>query len=103
MAARHRTTLLRMDVRLVTDHSDLGAALELVAEPVVGIDVERADGERYFKVAALVQVGTPGRCILVDGIAVDDLGSLEDFLAGRLAVFHALENDLGPLATLGVN
>ncbi|MDQ4131438.1 MAG: HRDC domain-containing protein [Actinomycetota bacterium] len=103
MAARHRTTLLRMDVRLVTDQSDLGAALELVAEPVVGIDVERADGERYFKVAALVQVGTAGRCVLVDGIAVDDLGSLAGFLAGRLAVFHALENDLGPLATLGVN
>ncbi|MFN2556157.1 MAG: ribonuclease D [Nitriliruptorales bacterium] len=91
-----------MDLRFVTDESALDAALELVAEPVVGIDVERADGGRYFKAAALVQVGTARGCVLVDGIAVDDLGSLEAFLTGRLAVFHALENDLGPLASLQV-
>ncbi len=91
-----------MDLRFVADQSTLDTALELVAEPVVGIDVERADAERYFKVAALVQVGTSGRGVLVDGIAVDDLGALGAFLAGRLAVFHALENDLGPLTTLNV-
>lgn len=91
-----------MDLRFVAHHSALGAALDLVDEPVVGIDVERADGQRYFKAAALVQVGTGGRCVLVDGIALDELGSLDCFLAGRLVVFHALENDLGPLEALQV-
>ncbi|MDP8932232.1 MAG: HRDC domain-containing protein, partial [Actinomycetota bacterium] len=91
-----------MDVRFVADGPTLAATLDLVDEPVVGIDVERADGERYFKAAALVQVGTAGRCILVDNVEIDELGPLDRFLSGRLAVFHALENDLAPLAALEV-
>lgn len=91
-----------MDVRFVADVSTLDATLELMPEPVVGIDVERADGQRYFKAAALVQVGTAECCMLVDAVQLGELGPLDRFLAGRLAVFHALENDLAPLATLQV-
>lgn len=87
-----------MDLHLVSGAAALAETLDLLDEPVIGIDVERADGHRYFKAAALVQVGMTGRCVLVDGITLDDLGSLDRFLAGRLAVFHALENDLAPLA-----
>lgn len=68
----------------------------------VGVDVERADWQRYFRVAALVQVGGQGRVVVVDPLALDDLAPLEALLADRVAVFHAMENDLVPLASAGV-
>ncbi|MDQ3972921.1 MAG: ribonuclease D, partial [Actinomycetota bacterium] len=69
---------------------------------VVGVDVERADWRRYWRAAALVQVGGGGRVALVDPLALGDLSPLDAFLQSRVAVFHAMENDLGPLAALGV-
>jgi ribonuclease D len=79
-------------------------ALTRVADDVVGVDVERADGDRYFRRAALVQVGIEGRCVLLDGVTLDELPALDRFLdGGRLAVLHALENDLEPLAAKGVH
>lgn len=90
-------------VVFVDDRSDVAAALATVAEGTVGVDVERADADRYFRRAALVQVGTAQRCLLLDAVAFEELEELDDFLDdGRVAVLHAVENDLEPLARMGV-
>lgn len=79
-------------------------ALSTLEGEVVGVDVERADADRYFRRAALVQVGVPGRCLLLDGVTLDDMAPLDAFLGpDRLAVLHAVENDLEPLARKGVH
>ncbi len=69
---------------------------------LVGVDVERADWNRYWRAPALIQVGGDGRVVLVDPIAIDDLSPLTGFLSARTAVFHAMENDLAPLNAVGV-
>jgi len=89
-------------VSFVDDPAGLDAALADLDVPVVGVDVERSDSHRYFRVPALVQVGAAGRCVLVDSIAMDALPALHAFLAERTAVLHALDNDLTPLAAVGV-
>ncbi|MGI8875798.1 MAG: HRDC domain-containing protein [Egibacteraceae bacterium] len=88
---------------LVDDPGRLIAELDSLAglDPV-GVDVERADSNRYFRAAALIQVGGAGRVALIDPLALADLAPLEAFLTERLAVFHALENDVQPLESLGV-
>jgi len=81
----------------------LARSLALLEDlPVVGVDVERADWKRYYRAAALVQVGGEGRVALIDPLSLDDLASVDAFLADRTAVFHAMENDLQPLAALRV-
>ncbi len=89
-------------IRFVDRREAIADELAHVDEPVVGVDVERADSHRYFRKAALVQVGVPGTCVLVDGVEPDDLEPLGAFLAGRVSVFHAIENDLDPLASAAV-
>ncbi len=89
-------------ITLVDDPRRVGAALAALDLPVVGVDVERADADRYFRHAALVQVGGPGACILLDGMVLDDLSQLQDHLATRLTVLHAANNDVVPLAAKGV-
>lgn len=92
-----------VNVTFVDAAADVTAALAAVDEPVVGIDVERADAEHYFRRAALVQIGVAGRCVLLDATTLEGLDALDRFLAdGRTAVFHAMENDLAPLASKGV-
>lgn len=81
----------------------LSAALEDLADlRVVGVDVERADWDRYWRSAALVQVGGDGRVALVDPMRVPDLAPLSAFLRERTCVLHAMDNDLGPLASAGI-
>lgn len=81
----------------------LGRALELLDDlAVVGVDVERADWDRYWRAAALIQVGGAGKVALVDPLLLPDLGDLDRFLADRTCVLHAMENDLGPLGTVGI-
>lgn len=88
---------------LADSPAGLQAALEQLADlHVVGVDVERADSDRYFRTAALIQVGGEGRVALVDPLAVADLSALHVFLASRLTVLHALDNDLVPLQGAGV-
>ncbi|MBA2530303.1 MAG: ribonuclease D, partial [Euzebyales bacterium] len=70
---------------------------------VVGVDVERADWDRYYRAAALVQVGGDGLVAVVDPLALPDLAPLDAFLRTRVAALHAMENDLEPLARLGVH
>jgi ribonuclease D len=89
-------------VTFVDDEAAAAAALREVAADVVGVDVERADADRYYRRAALVQVGIADRCVLLDAVAMPQLAELQTFLHGRRVVLHALENDLGPLADKGV-
>ncbi len=85
-------------VSFVDDPARVRAALEAVAEPVVGVDVERADADQYFRRAALVQVGVSGHCVLLDGVTLTTMPELDEFLGpDRLAVLHAVENDIEPL------
>jgi ribonuclease D len=89
---------------LADSPATLDEGLDLLADlDVVGVDVERADWDRYYRTAALVQVGGDGRVALVDPIVLDDLAPLQEFLAGRRTILHALENDLVPLANAGVH
>lgn len=70
---------------------------------MVGVDVERADADRYFRRAALVQVGADRHCVLLDAVTLPALPQLDALLdEDHLAVLHAAENDLEPLAHLGV-
>ncbi len=88
---------------LVDEQHTLGTALaELDEAAVIGVDVERADWDRYWRTAALIQVGSAGRVVLVDPLKVEDLSALDAFLDGRVTVLHAMSNDLGPLASAGV-
>lgn len=89
-------------ITLIDDPGRVANALAGLDLPVVGVDVERADADRYFRHAALVQVGGPGTCILLDGMVLDDLGPLQAHLATRLTVLHAANNDVVPLAAKGV-
>lgn len=90
-------------VTFVDEPAAIGPALATVAADVVGLDVERADADAYFRRAALVQVGVDDRCVLLDAVALDTLSGLGRFLDdGRLAVLHAADNDLAPLAAKGV-
>jgi ribonuclease D len=90
-------------VVFVADRDAVRPALARVADEVVGVDVERADADRYFRRAALVQVGVEGCCVLLDGTTLATLPELDRHLGSdRLAVLHAVENDLEPLAAKGV-
>ena len=86
----------------VDDPADLASALARIDAPLVGVDVERADAPRYFRTAALIQVGTADEVVLVDAVALDPVPLLSEFLAERTAVLHALPNDLEPLRAVGV-
>ena len=81
----------------------LPAALERIADlDHVGVDVERADWDRYYRAAALIQIGGAGRVVVVDPMATTGLEALHDYLQERVTVFHAVENDLEPIVSLGV-
>jgi ribonuclease D len=98
----HATPFDAPDITLIEDPRAVPPALADLDLPVVGVDVERADADRYFRHAALVQVGGPGRCILLDGMVLDDLSDLDAYLSTRLTVLHAASNDVVPLAAKGV-
>jgi ribonuclease D len=87
---------------LVDSHSDLAAALATIDAPVVGLDVERSAAPRYWKPAALIQVGTAEQAVLVDSHRLGPTPMLGDFLAGRRVVAHAATNDVESLDWAGV-
>ena len=89
-------------ITLVDDPARVRTALADLDLPVVGVDVERADADRYYRHAALVQVGGASGCVLLDGMVLDDLAELQAHLATRLSVLHAANNDVVPLAAKGV-
>lgn len=91
------------DLYVVDEAGALPDALDAIADlDAVGVDVERADWDRYYREAALIQIGGSGRVVVVDPMSVTELGPLHDFLQTRLTVFHAVENDLDPIVSLGV-
>ncbi|MPZ89382.1 MAG: hypothetical protein GEU81_15200 [Nitriliruptorales bacterium] len=91
------------EVVLADSSAGLRDALALLEGlETVGIDVERADWHRYWRSAALIQVGGAGRVALIDPLALPELGDLTRLLAERTCVLHAMENDLGPLSSLGI-
>ena len=91
------------DLYVVDAAGALPDALDAIADlDAVGVDVERADWDRYYREAALIQVGGSGRVVVVDPLTVTELGPLHDYLQTRLTVFHAVENDLDPIVSLGV-
>jgi len=100
--SRARSDAGLISITLVDDVARVRPALADIDLPVVGVDVERADADRYFRHAALVQVGGPGACVLLDGMVLDDMAGLQEHLTTRLAVLHAASNDVVPLASKGV-
>lgn len=93
---------MSQQIELVDDPSALASALAPLDDDLIGVDVERADSDRYFRRAALVQVGDADRCLLVDPLAIPEPTALAEFCADRLVVLHAIENDLEPMDRLGV-
>ena len=91
-----------MDLQFVDDPADLPSALSRIDEALVGVDVERADAPRYYRTAALIQVGTPDHVLLVDAVALAPVPLLSDFLDDRTCILHAMPNDLEPLRAVGV-
>ena len=90
--------------RLIDDQAALEGALAWLGDlDPVGIDVERADWNRYYRAAALVQVGGDGRVALLDPLALEDWAPLEAWCRDRVVLLHALENDVVPLQALGVD
>ncbi|AXV08525.1 Ribonuclease D [Euzebya pacifica] len=89
---------------LIDDQADLASALDWLADlDPIGIDVERADWNRYYRAAALVQIGGDGRVALLDPLRLDDWSPVAAFCAEREVVLHALENDVAPMQALGVD
>lgn len=93
---------MSQQIEYVDDQDELVAALDRLDHDLVGIDVERADSDRYFRRAALVQVGDADLCVLVDPLALPDPAPLAELCAERKVVLHAIENDLEPMDRLGV-
>lgn len=93
---------MSQQIEYVDDPQELVAALGRLDGDLVGIDVERADSDRYFRRAALVQVGDADLCVLVDPLAIPEPTSLAELCAERKVVLHAIENDLEPMERLGV-
>lgn len=94
---------MSQQIELVDDPADLASALAALDGELIGIDVERADADRYHRRAALVQVGDADRCLLVDPLAIPEPTSLDEFVSDRLVILHAIENDLEPMERLGVH
>lgn len=90
-------------IEFVDSPGSLDAGLARITGDIVGVDVERADSQRYFRRAALIQVGDADVCLLVDPLAIPDLSPLAEFLRDRTTVLHAIENDLEPLSAAGVD
>ncbi len=90
-------------ITFVDEPAQVAAGLAAVDAEVIGVDVERADADRYFRRAALVQVGAQAHCVLLDAVTLAALPELDALLDDHhLAVLHAADNDLEPLAHLGV-
>jgi ribonuclease D len=90
--------------RLIDRQQDLADALEWLEDlDPIGVDVERADWNRYYRAAALVQIGGAGRVALLDPMRLEDWSPVAAFLEERTVLLHALENDIAPLVALGVD
>lgn len=87
---------------LVDTPRNLSRALPSVDAAVVGVDVERTDAPRYFKPAALVQVGTADAAVLIDTLRLGTSEPTGQFLRQRRCVLHAATNDIESLDGAGM-
>lgn len=88
----------------IDDPAAVPAALTRVDAEVVGVDVERADAHLYYRRAALIQIGVRDHCVLLDAVSIDGFPEVDAFFGpDRVAVLHAIENDLEPLAGRGID
>lgn len=94
-----RRVLAATPAQLADALADLGAD-----DPdLVGVDVERADADRYWRHPALIQLGVDGVVVLVDPQDDLDLAPVAAFLRDRTVVLHAMDNDVAPLASVGID
>ncbi len=91
------------DLTFVDEPSAVPGALAAIDAEVVGVDVERADAHLYYRRAALIQIGVRDHCVLLDAVTIEAFPEVDAFFGpDRIAVLHAIENDLEPLAGRGV-
>ncbi|HKJ54837.1 MAG TPA: HRDC domain-containing protein [Nitriliruptoraceae bacterium] len=88
--------------QVVDQPGQLTAALAAIDADVVGVDVERTAAPRYHKPAALIQVGTADRAVLVDSHLLGPTPELGEFLRARRVVAHAATNDIESLDSASV-
>jgi len=89
--------------QLVDRNDVLAGELARIDAAVVGIDVERADAQQYFRSPALIQIGSADDCVLIDSLQVSAFQPVNAFVASRhTVVLHAGENDREPLAAKGI-
>lgn len=89
--------------QLVDRDEVLADELARVDEPVIGIDVERADSQQYFRYPALIQIGSSTDCVLIDSLQVQAFDPVNAFVGTRTTVvLHAGENDREPLSAKGI-
>ncbi|WP_109473706.1 HRDC domain-containing protein [Ornithinimicrobium cavernae] len=82
--------------------AEVVAALSAGTGPVA-VDAERASGYRYGQRAYLVQLRRHGAgSFLIDPVALPDLSSVNDALAGTEWVLHAATQDIPCLAEVGL-
>ncbi|WP_114906601.1 HRDC domain-containing protein [Ornithinimicrobium murale] len=82
--------------------TEVAAALAAGVGPVA-VDAERASGYRYGQRAYLVQLRRAGAgTFLIDPIALPDLSTVNDALAGVQWVLHAATQDIPCLAEVGL-
>ena len=89
----------------ITTEAQLAAVVHAVrlGRGPVAVDAERASGYRYSQRAYLVQLRRAGvGTVLIDPIALPDLRSLHEALAGVEWILHAATQDLPCLAELGL-
>jgi ribonuclease D len=89
----------------ITDDATLNAAVAALraATGPVAVDAERASGYRYGQRCYLVQLRRAGAgTFLIDPVALPDLSSVDDALAGAEWILHAASQDLPCLAELGL-
>lgn len=62
----------------------------------IAIDTEFLREKTYHAKLCLVQVSTPDECVVIDPLAIDDLGPLAELMtdADTLKVFHACSQDM---------
>lgn len=72
---------------------------QLAGETAIAIDLEADSLHNYQEQVCLIQVSTPARTVLIDPLAVPDLGPLQEVLANPAIrkIFHAADYDLRSL------
>lgn len=92
-----------MPFQLVDDERSLERELSRLDTATIGIDVERADAQQYFRSPALIQIGSDTDCVLIDSLNIATFQPVNTFVAARdTLVLHAGENDYEPLEAKGI-